>query len=60
MSKKKEKKIDLNNLEPGEKLKYSGPGAGKRMEIPYIEGNRTHRRDRHQKEKTGETVKLYN
>ena len=22
MSKKKEKKIDLNNLEPGEKLKY--------------------------------------
>ena len=62
MSKKKEKKIDLNNLEPGEKLKY-GPGAGKRMEIPYIEGNRAHRRDRYEEEKTvrrrQESVKLY-
>ena len=72
MSKKKEKKIDLNNLEPGEKLKYEVAeelglldrvlenGWKSLTSISYIEGNRAHRRDRYQKEKTGETVKLYN
>ena len=37
MSKKKEKKIDLNNLEPGEKLKY-WTGCWK------TDGNPLHRR----------------
>lgn len=54
MSRKKEKKIVLSELEPEERLKYEiaeelwtpRSGDGKRVEITVVEGDRKNRRNR--------------